>query len=224
MAVWRQSRGGQHGFCDIACINGLKARMPAADQRQKRQAAGHAGKTGEKAVLRPHDNRGPQNAGRRKRTTYGGLAVTLAGGIQGLRYITPEGADMNEAVNAGGKCGSRDLRGVDSVHALKSLGGCIQDTRQVHNRIRTRNTGGDACGIITMRPHGHDLSDVAARFKEIGFLCIAADSPHHPSGTRKGADNLTSDESGGSENSDYGLGHTLKKPAILDAGPKNGAR
>ena len=124
------------GRGDIADEHRLKARLAAADERQRRRDPCHGGEAIEEAVLGAEQDRRPEDHGRRQRGFHRRFARGLGARIGRLR--TRIGADrryMHELGAAPGRGfghGARALR----LHALECLPAALeQDAGEIDQRI-----------------------------------------------------------------------------------------
>ncbi len=152
---------------DIAGEHRLEPRVAAADQRQDRRHPGEGGKLVEEIVLRPEDDRGPEDRRRRHGRQHQLLARGLgARVVRGRVLVRTECRDMNEP-RAMGHRRQRHRLGAEGLHGVEFLPAPLeQDADQIDHHVGVAGGRVDRFGVTQVGLHRVDLADPPDRLQE----------------------------------------------------------
>ena len=115
-----------------------------------------------------------------------------------------------------------DIGGAFDVDTLKSApSALVEDADQVDHLIGAFNGGRNLRRVCDVGGPGHDLTDVAVDFEEIGGLDVADGDTDAPAGVGQPLDKMTAQKTGAAENGYYGLIQGAA-PVMAGAGPGKG--
>ena len=130
---------------------------------------------------------------------------------------------MDQRPDPGRGGGGRDIGGAFDVDTLKSApSALVEDADQVDHLIGAVNGGRNLRRVCDVGGPGHDLTDVAVDFEEIGGLDIADGDTDAPAGVGQPLDQMTAQKTGAAENGYYGLIHGAA-PVMAGVGRRLGA-
>jgi len=165
-----------NGVRHIAHEHRLEARVAAADQRQRRQEARQIGEAIEEFVLRPEQQRRPQDGSLRKHLAHAPLAFRLAACVSGFGIpVAADGRHMHQRLNArglrgfGNRLGGIDVQRVEAIAAARRHG-----ADQVDDGARARHRAGDILLAQHIGAPQLDLPDMPHRLEIVRAVRGAA--------------------------------------------------
>ncbi len=192
------------GIGDVADIDRLKPRLPAADQRQRRQVARQRGKAVEEVILGPEDQRRAQDGGAGEEVAHRRLALGLGAGIGGGRGgIGADGGNVDEAPRArrAGKARQQCRAAMmDEVEALRAL--LVKDAGGEDHGIGAGDGRGEQSLVAEAGVDRRDLADIAHRPQISRAAGMAADRGHDRAPPGETLDDVAADEAGAADDGD----------------------
>ena len=188
----------------IADIDGLKLRMPAADQRQDRQIPRQPGKFVEEFVFRTEYQRGAQDRGIGKLFTNPDFAAPFGFGVSGIGVaIGADRREVNQCFYARLACQTCDARSRIDMYGLEAvLAAAVENAGEIDDRIGFGNGGRNGFLVMHIAFLHTDLPDRSRRLQIIAEIGMAADGPDAPALFCQLADRVASDKAGCAEDRD----------------------